>query len=195
MGGPGSGSHYHWWRSSKKTTVEECLRLDANRWMREGILKMGSQRSGSWHWTYNDGRECSISFAVTMLDGGDPRLYLSYAWTRSSTGEKESLDYQVDLEATRPQFGGLRWWFVCPLLVHGQACHRRVAKLYLPPGSRYFGCRHCHDLTYTSAQERDKRVDALRRNPDALFALMDDAKALGTSQLLLALKALRGEKD
>jgi hypothetical protein len=29
----------------------------------------------------------------------------------------------------------------------------------------------------------------------ALFALMDDAKALGTSQLLLALKALRGARD
>ena len=66
-----------------------------------------------------------------------------------------------------------------------------MAKLYLPPGSRYFGCRRCHRLTYTSCQEHDKRVDALRRNPDALSALMDDAKALGTSQLLLALKALR----
>src|SRR6516162_3916153 len=74
MGGPGSGSHYHWWRSSTKTVVEDCLRLDANRWMREGILQLGSQRSGSWHWTYNNGRECSINFAVTMLDGGQPSL-------------------------------------------------------------------------------------------------------------------------
>jgi hypothetical protein len=79
---------------------------------------------------------------------------------------------------------------VCPLLVQGQACNRRVAKLYLPPSSRYFGCRYCQDLTYTSAQEHDKRVDTLRRNPEALLALMDDPKALGTSQLLLALKAL-----
>ena len=76
-------------------------------------------------------------------------------------------------------------------MVHGEACYWQVAKLYLPPGSRYFGCRHCHNLTYTSCQEHDKRVDALRRNPEALSALMDDAKALSTSQLLLALKALR----
>jgi hypothetical protein len=28
-----------------------------------------------------------------------------------------------------------------------------VAKLYLPPGERRFGCRHCHRLTYTSCRE------------------------------------------
>ncbi|MHB1423319.1 MAG: hypothetical protein ACYC3I_09020 [Gemmataceae bacterium] len=67
----------------------------------------------------------------------------------------------------------------------------RVGKLYLPPDSRYFGCRHCHKLTNRSAQEHAKRVDALRHNPAALLALMDDPKALNTSQLLLALKASR----
>jgi hypothetical protein len=44
----------------------------------------------------------------------------------------------------------------------------------------------CYKLTYRSAQEHGKRVDALRRNPAALLALMDDPKAPGTSQLLLA---------
>ncbi len=62
---------------------------------------------------------------------------------------------------------------------------------YLPPSARYFGCRHCHELTYRSAQEHDKRVDAFRRNPAALRTLMDDPKALSLSQLLLALKASR----
>jgi hypothetical protein len=28
-----------------------------------------------------------------------------------------------------------------------------VAKLYLPPQGRKFGCRTCHDLTYESSQE------------------------------------------
>jgi hypothetical protein len=51
------------------------------------------------------------------------------------------------------QFGGKRWWFICPLIVHGIACNRRAGKLYLPPGARYFGCRKCHDLTYRSRQE------------------------------------------
>ena len=30
---------------------------------------------------------------------------------------------------------------------------RRVAKLYLPPGERYFGSRDGYGLTYTSCQE------------------------------------------
>jgi hypothetical protein len=68
----------------------------------------------------------------------------------------------VELTTTRPRFGGLRWWFVCPLLVSGRPCRRRVGKLYLPPRARYFGCRHCYDLTYTSCQESRKYDGAFR---------------------------------
>jgi len=38
------------------------------------------------------------------------------------------------------------------LTVNGVACNRRVGKLYLPPGGRYFGCRACYDLAYRSSQ-------------------------------------------
>jgi hypothetical protein len=37
-----------------------------------------------------------------------------------------------------------------------------VGKLYLPPGGRYFGCRHCYNLTYTSCQESRKYDSAFR---------------------------------
>ncbi len=33
---------------------------------------------------------------------------------------------------------------------------RRVAKLYLPPGGKYFGSREGYGLTYTSCQENGK---------------------------------------
>jgi pyruvate-formate lyase-activating enzyme len=49
-----------------------------------------------------------------------------------------------------------------------------VAKLYLPPGSRYFGCRHCHNLTYQSCKEHDKRVDALAKLPYKELSKMID---------------------
>jgi hypothetical protein len=68
--------------------------------------------------------------------------------------------------------------------------NRERLKLYLPPAARYFGCRHCHDLTYRSAQEHNKRVDALRRNPELLEALMDNLQAASPGQIILALKAL-----
>jgi hypothetical protein len=187
MGGSGSGIFYHWWRSSKKTVVEDCRRLDANRWMREDILKAGVWHSGSWAWFRDEARTertSSIGYEVNTREDR-PWLRLFYTFTES----QDALDYRIRLVTTRSRFGGLRWWFICPLVVNGRPCGRRVGKLYLPPHSRYFGCRHCYDLTYTSAQEHDKRVDALRRNPAALLALMDDPKALSISQLALVLNA------
>jgi hypothetical protein len=189
MGGYGSGSSYHWWRSSKKDVVEDCLSIDANRWTREGILEAGVCLSGSWGWTYSSGGSFSVNYEVDTLGQSHPGVRLWYSWVWTSTKEQNSEDYRVRLTTTRPRLGGLRWWFVCPLVRDGRPCNRRVGKLYLPSRSRYFGCRHCYDLTYTSCQEHDKRVDALRRNPEALEALMDNPDAIGTTQLLLALKA------
>ena len=50
-------------------------------------------------------------------------------------------------------FGGVRYFFHCGLTVSGRYCGRRVAKLYLPSGGKYFGCRHCYDLSYESRQK------------------------------------------
>lgn len=191
MGGPGSGNHYHWWRSRKKTVVEVCLRLDANLWMREGILKANHSYFGSRRWDYPTGQHFSVSYEVNTLDSTASYLRLYYTWIWTSTQKQESADYRVRLVTTRPQFGGLRWWFICPRVVNGRPCGRRVGKLYLPPEARHFGCRHCHKLTYRSAQEHDKRVDALRRNPQARRDLMEHLSALSIGQLGLVRKALR----
>jgi hypothetical protein len=77
------------------------------------------------------------------------------------------LDYRVRLVTTRPRFGGLRWWFVCLLIVNGRPCSRRVGKLYLPPHGRYFGCRHCHDLTYATCQASRKYSSLYRHLADS----------------------------
>jgi hypothetical protein len=164
MGGPGSGaSYYHWWRPAKKDTVEDCLSLDANRWMREGILKPGVWQAGRWRWEYRDGPGLPIDYAVDTQDMAFPTVRLAYSWAWRSSPQAESADYRVGLTTTRPRFGGLRWWFVCPLVVNGVACGRRVGKLYLPPGGRYFGCRRCYNLTYTSCQESHKYDGLFRR--------------------------------
>jgi hypothetical protein len=64
---------------------------------------------------------------------------------------------------TPTQLGGRRFWFICPLIVRGMACNRRVGNLYLPPGTRYFGCRKCHNLTYRSCQEAHQTERVLGR--------------------------------
>jgi hypothetical protein len=78
-----------------------------------------------------------------------PSIRLQY--TVQQTGER--LDYAVGLQSTHPHRGGLRWWFICPCSIDGVPCRQRVAKLYLPPGAKFYGCRHCHNLTYTSRRE------------------------------------------
>jgi hypothetical protein len=76
--------------------------------------------------------------------------------------EARSADYPVRLATTRPNYGGVRWWFVCPLVVRGVPCGQRAGKLHLPPGSLYFGCRACHGLTYASSQD-SRKYDSLAR--------------------------------
>jgi hypothetical protein len=156
---------------------------------REGILKGGVWQSGSWCW-YRDAslkeRTAAIGYEVNTLDPAAPWLRLSY----TVTATQEQLDYRVGLTTTRPRFGGLRWWIICPLVVNGRPCQRRIGKLYLPPGGCYYGCRHCYDLTYTSCQQHDKRVDWLRKTPEALRLLAEHPEGASLTQLGLILKAL-----
>jgi hypothetical protein len=153
MGGQGSGNRYHTWRNGKKRTVEGCLDIDTNQLMRRGGLKAGVRLSGSWR---RAGDGFTVNYEIDTLDLRCPSIRLWHAWPWSSQKQRESADYRARLAATRPRFGGLRWWFVCPLGVGDRPCGRRVGKLYLPPHGRYFGCRHCHGLTYTSCQESRK---------------------------------------
>lgn len=49
------------------------------------------------------------------------------------------------------RFGGTRPYFICPGVVNGVVCGRRVAKLY--GSGRYFLCRHCYRLRHASQSE------------------------------------------
>lgn len=169
--------------------MEDCRVLDVNRWTHEGILREAVHHFGGWKW-YNaaTGEEnSSIGYEVNTTDMAVPWIRLYYTFTRTH----EHMDYAIRLQSTRPYFGGLHWWFICPLLQHRRPCNHRVTKLYLPPSGRYYGCRHCYDLTYESCQESDKRVSFLRKHPEALMALLKGSvEDLPTSRLLLGLKVL-----
>jgi hypothetical protein len=156
-----------------KTTVEDCRSLDIALWAREGLTGPGAIRSGVWQWS--DSRTGAVASSIGYsIDMTDPHVRLQY--TFSEAGER--LDYRVDLVSTSPHYGGLRWWFVCPETVGGRACPRRVRKLYLPPGGRYFACRHCCQLSYTSQRE-----DEMNR---ALSKAQTIRERLGGSASMLA---------
>jgi hypothetical protein len=132
-----------------KATVEQCGSLDIVRWSREGLIIPGAFRSGTCEWrNATTGKvSASLRYRIDMSDLRAAHAGLQY--TLTETGER--LDYRVELVSTRPHYGGLRCWFLCP--VAGGACRRRVRKLYLPPGGKYFACRHCCCLSYTSQRE------------------------------------------
>lgn len=135
MGGIGSGNWYRYAR--KKSTVEESLTV-AMEDLREHLF---SDSAGVVTWTSGSGNKSSINYLVTW-QGGTPIVTLQYRW-----GDTEEVRIPVPL-----QFGRGQWWFTCPLIVNGEACARRVGKLHLPRGAKYFGCRTCHKLTYRSSQ-------------------------------------------
>jgi hypothetical protein len=76
-------------------------------------------------------------------------LHLSYRV--SIGGDWEDVAETVRIVRVLCRFGGGRPYFICPGMVDGIACGRRVAKLY--GAGCYFSCRHCYCLSYASQGE------------------------------------------
>src|SRR5262249_4767321 len=62
---------------------------------------------------------------------------------------------QVEATITKPHFGGVRYWFVCP------KCRRRVRRLYLPEPDK-LACRTCLRLVYEWQFRKNWRWQLLR---------------------------------
>jgi hypothetical protein len=139
MGGIGSGRPSGFGRDS----VESCRSIDVNRLHREGCLRSGW--CGGWQWI-RDGEQVA---SVNLRAEGD-RLQLSYRY-RVHGGEWQDVTEDVRIVRLRCRFGGARPYFICPGVVNGVVCDRRVAKLYGP--GRFFLCRHCYRLAHASQNE------------------------------------------
>src|SRR5829696_5935353 len=162
MGGTGSGRwNYH----NRKRTVEECWAISISEVAQVVDLRDPGPASNALRPTRSaTGTGVSAVRTKSKLgDDGTPLLGLSYT-VKDRWSVEDRVEEVVRLQTTRPNFGGVRWWFSCPRMLDGEECGRRVGKLYRPPGSRTFACRHCLELTYESCQ-RSHRYDGL-------FALM-----------------------
>jgi hypothetical protein len=126
-------------RKTRTDAVEELSIFDLKKWHH-----LDSDSVFDIRWSI--GFEEVSARVVTKVSTPNPFIELIYG-----EGEGEEFKrYFVKLVKTYPFYGGSRYWFVCPLAVNGVWCRRRVGKLYLLDG--YFGCRHCHSLTYASQQ-------------------------------------------
>lgn len=109
-----------------KQRVETCFTLGPP-------LGPLTKTQGTWRWP--NGWQVDYSISTERSE-----LYLFFK--HNGMG----LQQEIPLRHTKPNYGGLRWWFLCP------KCNLRVSRLYKPPQVYCFFCRHCHDLTYESSQ-------------------------------------------
>jgi hypothetical protein len=114
-----------------------------NRLHRAGCLHPGW--SGGWQWTQDGERKAWIN-----LEAGSDSLRLSYR-VRAPGGDWTDIVETVSIIRISCRFGGTRPYFICPGVVNGVACGRRVAKLH--GAGRYFLCRHCYRLAHASQHE------------------------------------------
>jgi len=146
MGGMGSG-----WQGTKKDVVDQCIVISIKELIRVRVLIPGNYRRGTLVWGDFDGEAAArFEYESKLRQDGTGSLFLRYV------GAGQQFCHWVSLRSTVPNYGGRRWWFICPLK------GIRAAKLYLPPGATCFACRQAHDLTYTSCQESGS-VDRLCR--------------------------------
>jgi hypothetical protein len=152
---PGLGSGR--WKDRARKTLESYRMLDVNQLSEMGCLQPGWFSTCQW----TDGSEV---FSIRLRAQAE-RLHLRYK-VRVGGGGWENMAETIPIVHLHCRFGGSRPFFICPGPGFGTDCGRRVAKLHF--SSRYFLCRHCLRLAYSSQYEQPwkralRRVNKKRR--------------------------------
>lgn len=137
MGGYGSG------RYSGMPVVESGLTLDISRLIRKRFIVPGKHVAGAISWTNTTTGEktAEIGYDASMLPDEANWVRLRY------TVNSQPMDYKVALVTSPCNYGGVRWWWICPRT----AC--MVSKLHLPPGGKTFASRKAYRLPYRSQRQ------------------------------------------
>ena len=151
MGGFGSG------RWGGRPTADMSKKIDLAWMIRTGKAKPGQWISGSLSWSCGGQSAGWISYSANMEDPYASELKLSFS--RASGEDRESVEQRVRLIFTEPNYGGRRWWMICPYK------GIRVAKLYMPNGGDRFASRKAWRLAYQSQRvaHRDRPFEKLFR--------------------------------
>jgi hypothetical protein len=142
------------YRGVRKSTVEEALTLNLSRLIKQGSIIPGAYVKGHLKWTNSRTEEvtATIGYEADLRNKEDAWLRLLYA----VNGERQ--DYRIYLTTTVPNYGGLRWWFICPFTGD------KTYKLHTVCG-RKFASRKVYNLGYHSQQE-SKLFGSLTRAQD-----------------------------
>ncbi len=170
-----------------KTVVEDTKTISMQFLKKHNYLQRGS-RGGQITWTRSGmwgEHKSSVGIHVVIMNIMYLRIY--YTQTDNHTQEKKDFDYKVQIVTTPCNYGGVRYWFVCPLgnKNTGELCNRRIGTLY--KDGDWFGCRHCWNLTY---EARNKN----RRNKyHVLFSVLDYEDKIIKLQSQIKRKTYKGK--
>jgi len=163
-----------------KTTVEECRAISIFNLKKWGCLKNTWQNGGIVWKSGLDEKENSVNYTLNLTE----RYFeLNYRIKDAWSDEWEQVSHKYPLITTPCHYSGQRYWFECSLYKNGYYCGRRVAKLYLGGGCKYFACRHCLELSYDSCNQNhhgkfalfgklfdlDKKLEKLHKETKILY--------------------------
>jgi hypothetical protein len=106
-------------RARERVRLEDGLKLDLNRLIRNGCAQPGESRRSCISWKYMATDETSASGTIEMHLRRE-----GYGTTALNLGE---LGQIISLGAVPRHFGGPQWYFLCPAL------EQKVSVLWLPP--------------------------------------------------------------
>jgi hypothetical protein len=114
-------------RRRERVRLEDGLRLDLNRLMRDGLVKAGelTRRETLWNRIPSGELVAMAIIEADMRPDSPARITIEHG------GRVQHLR----LRPVARHFGGLQWFFVC------QETGRRATVLWKPPGGRYFASR------------------------------------------------------
>jgi hypothetical protein len=126
---------------NRKSTVEASCDVSIFKLKKWGMLSGYNYKVITW--TRSGSGKKTIVGVACDVTVEEPYVRFLYGITNQS-GDTTDYDYEAPLTTTPCYFGGVRYWFLCPM------CYSRVGALYLSPGHVRFRCRHCNDLSYNS---------------------------------------------
>ena len=101
-----------------KTVSDDLKKISVN-FLKKNDYFVGF-RNGNITWTNSwSSKQSSVTAHASV-----PENYfrLIYTQTNNETGEKKDFDYKIPLTSTPCNYGGKRYWFICPWYKNGNYC-------------------------------------------------------------------------
>jgi len=154
MGGFGSGKWSDFYR--RKTIVEMCNEISTKMLNENGFFD--TCKTDMIEWKNYAGKVIHNAKVESFIsvDVDKTSFIVLQRGVLSSDGHVKVVEQWIELLKWPCNYGGFRYYFVCPVVKNGVFCGNRSEKLYLPLGGQFFGCRECYDLTYESVQQNHK---------------------------------------